>query len=159
MKRRDRAERGVEWLFQQLQVAGSALGCSGCFLDILKKLSKVFFFGGIHARKSDSHPVGRCTPRNYPIQRQTLYPNLATRHPESNFDFGAPLNRCGGFYLAPAATCVGKIAPDRCVRVIDPQFDRYKTFDSRMPSAIVAPVSAEDIGFKRWRCCSCSGLR
>lgn len=135
-------------LFQQLQVTAFILGRAGGFLNIFKKLAKIFFFGGIQSGEANPNSSGRAAS-DHPVQRETLYPDLTACDPESNFNFGASGDEGRGLHLASAQTGVGEIAPDGRTRVIDTHLHRHKTFDSGMPPSILSPVRAEDIGFKR----------
>jgi len=135
-------------LFQQLQVTAFTLRSPGGFLHIFKKLAKILFFGWVHSSEANPNSSGRAAC-DHPVQGETLYPYLATRNPESNFDFGASGDESRGLHLASAQAGIGKVAPDGGTRVVDTHFYRDKALDSGMPPSILSPVRAEDIWLKR----------
>src|SRR6266446_6623634 len=74
-------EEQPHYLLQQLQVTFFALRRPRGFLDILKELPEVFFFGCIHSGEANPHSPGSRAASDHAVQRETFDPDLATRDP------------------------------------------------------------------------------
>src|ERR1700683_401857 len=148
-KWRKQTSEGRFPLFQQLQVTALAFRRPRSLLDIFEKLAEILFFGGIHSGETKTHARSRCAARDHSAQCKAFYPNFAACHPKPDLDFGAATDQACRLDLTSTQAGIGKVPPDRSIRVVDTQLHCHKTLDSGMPPSILPPVGTEDIRLKR----------
>ena len=135
--------------FSSLQVAAFARRCPGGFLDILKKLAEILFFGRIHPAKRMRTPPAGALRVTTPFRARpfTQILPLATQSPISTL--APPLMWPAVSTWHPPMLVFERLPQMGASRVIDPQLNRHKALDSRMPPPVLSRVGAEDIGLKR----------